>query len=206
MLPFPRDSSPRFVTQRTRIEPLEEDHAPELFGALSDPRIYEFLPEDPPASEAELRARIQRWARGPGTATRERWFNWAIRLMGERAVVGSLQATIDLNERQASVAYLLTPKFWGQGIAGEALIPLLAWLRSRDDVSEVIAVVDSRNVRSLNLVDRLGFELVRTVRHADFFKGSWSDEQTLRWAGSHRSEKAGDCDGRPATGKRACFR
>ena len=191
MPPFPRDTSPRFVTQRTRIEPLGEDHALELFRALSDPRIYEFLPEDPPASEEELRARIQRWARGPGTVTQERWFNWAILLTAEHAVAGSLQATVDLNERQASVAYLLAPKFWGQGIAREALGPLLAWLRSRDDVSEVVAVVDSRNVRSLNLVRRLGFELVRTVRHADFFKGSWSDEQTHRWAGPPRSEAAG---------------
>lgn len=192
MAPFPRDASPRFVTRRTRIEPLEEGHAPELFQALRDPRIYEFLPEDPPASEAVLRARIQRWARGPGTATHERWFNWAIRLTAERAVAGSLQSTVDRNERRASVAYLLAPRFWGQGIAHEALAPLLAWLRSREDVSEVVAVVDSRNVRSLNLVRRLGFEPVRTVRHADFFKGSWSDEQTLRWAGPSRSETAGD--------------
>ena len=190
--PFPRDSPPRFVTPRTRIEPLEEDHALELFRALSDPRIYEFLPEDPPASEAELLARIERWTRGPGTAARERWFNWAVLLTAEPAVAGSLQATVDLNERQASVAYLLAPKLWGQGIAREALVPLLAWLRSRDDVSEVIAVIDSRNVRSLHLVRRLGFELVRTVRHADFFKGSWSDELTLRWAGPTRSETSGE--------------
>ncbi len=60
-----RDPSPRFETRRLVIEPLRAEHAAELFTLLCDPRIYEFIPEDPPVTEQALKARFDRFARAP---------------------------------------------------------------------------------------------------------------------------------------------
>ncbi len=179
-----RSSDPTafLTTRRTTLEPMTPGHASELFRILSDPRIYEFIPEDPPISEGALRSRIERWVIGPGPGTRELWFNWAIRLNRERNVAGTLQATIASDERRALIAYILGPEFWGQGIATEAVRRLLSWLSTRGDVSEIIALVDSRNAPSIRLVGRLGFELIGTEQNAGFFKGNRSDEHTFRLA------------------------
>ena len=180
-MPDPSSNPTAFLTtRRATLEPMTPGHASELFRILSDPRIYEFLPEDPPVSEEALRSRIKRWVIGPGPGTRELWFNWVIRLNRERTVAGTLQTTVVLDERRALIAYIVGPEFWGQGIATEAVRRLLAWLSARDDVSEAIALVDSRNAPSIRLVGRLGFEPIGTEQNADFFKGNRSDEQTFR--------------------------
>ena len=47
-----------------RIETQTPDHAGGLFAALSDPRVYTHLDEDPPSSVSELRARLERLTAG----------------------------------------------------------------------------------------------------------------------------------------------
>jgi [ribosomal protein S5]-alanine N-acetyltransferase len=167
-------------TPRLRIEPLEAAHAAELFGVLRDPRIYTFLPEDAPKSAAELEARYARWARGPEGEPGAQWFNWIVREGNRGTAIGTLQATVDPENHHALVAYLLGPEFWGRGYAAEGLSAVLEWLISRRAVTRLEAIVDSRNERSIRLLERLGFERVATQRRAEFFKGGWSDELRFR--------------------------
>ncbi len=170
----------RIRTARLSIEPLRRGHARALYVALRDPRIYDYVPDAPPPSIRATATRIQRLARGPPTGSPERWLNWVVRARASGRVVGTVQATVRPDRRRAGVAYLFAPEYWGRGYASEALAALLAALRAQDGIATFEARVDARNHRSIRLLRRLGFELVRTVPHAEFLHGAWGDEHVFR--------------------------
>jgi ribosomal-protein-alanine N-acetyltransferase len=48
-------------------------------------------------------------------------------------------------------------------------------------VCRVFAEIDTRNARSIRLVERLGFTRVALSPRADYFKGAYSDEYRYEW-------------------------
>jgi RimJ/RimL family protein N-acetyltransferase len=84
------------------------------------------------------------------------------------------------------------PPYWRQGLAREGCSRLFTWLFDTLGVQQLAAEVDSRNVASLRLLERLGFERASFKADADHFKGCSSDEWTLRLAANrwHRDALA----------------
>lgn len=103
----------------------------------------------------------------------ELWLNWTV-FEGQQ-VIGTIQASVTLVDQSAAVAYVFGPMFWGQGYATEAMRALLDFL-SGLGVGRARANLDTRNVASARLVERLGFVRVAELKGADEFKGAVSDE------------------------------
>jgi RimJ/RimL family protein N-acetyltransferase len=166
-------------TDRLVLEPLRVEHAGHLFAVLSDPRIYTFIPKDPPASLLTLENRYRQLESRISTSGEELWLNWAIGLKDRSQYIGTVQATI-LKSRSSSLAYELSPDFWGHGYATEACLRVIESLFTDYDVSEVVAEVDTRNEASCKLLERLSFKRIEMRANADFFKGASSDEYTYK--------------------------
>lgn len=64
-------------------------------------------------------------------------------------------------DRSASLAYVLDPRYWGQGIVSRALAVLLAEAR-RADIRLLIAPVLQGNEGSVRVLQKHGFKLLRT--------------------------------------------
>ena len=143
-------------TPRLRLEPLVPAHAAALFEGLSDPRIYAFLDERPPASLAALTERYQRLAKRRSPDGRDRWLNWALFSPEAGCHVGYVQATVH-PDASAEVAYVLFPPWWGRGHAREAVLAMIAHLRERCGVTRFEAHIHPENRRSIALVTALGF-------------------------------------------------
>jgi RimJ/RimL family protein N-acetyltransferase len=67
-------------------------------------------------------------------------------------------------------------EYWQNGYATEACRLALGFLFERFQINEVESLVDTRNEASMRLLQTLGFIRVGTIKQADFFKGSPSDE------------------------------
>ena len=80
----------------------------------------------------------------------------------------------------AHLAYMFARRTWGRGFATEACAAVLGYVRKRARTRTVEARIDTRNVRSFGLVERLGFARVETIIGTDHFKGSPSDEYLYR--------------------------
>ena len=65
---------------------------------------------------------------------------------------------------------MLAPQFWKQGYAYEACKSLISILWRDYNITEIIAEVDTRNLASFKLLERLGFIRIETRENADFFK------------------------------------
>ena len=125
-----------------------------MFLVLQDPRIYEHENE-PPASEEWLRERYTKLETRRSGDGSERWLNWVLRLSSGEAI-GYVQATVEPSGR-AFVAYVLESRWWGQGLAQEAVRAMMDELRAAYGVNHYVAVFKKRNERSRRLLERLGF-------------------------------------------------
>lgn len=160
------------------LEPLRATHAAEMFEALSDPKHYAFIPQDPPASLEVLRARFERLEGRRSPNGRELWLNWAIRAESG-AAAGLVQAT-GYPDGRAAIAYELFTAFQGRGLATSAIRTMLVHLRDQAKLTAASALVDTRNQKSIRLLERLGFSRTRFIKDAAFFKGATSDEYEYR--------------------------
>lgn len=159
-------------TVRLLLEPLAHEHAAELFPALSDPRLYSFIPRDPPRTVAELETRLRRIEVRCAPCRQELWLNWTVRTEGQ--AIGRIEVTVR-DDRTALLAYELAPTHWGRGLATEACAAVLEALWTEYPLDRIIAEVDTRNAPSIKLLERLAF--TRTATHlADPFKGTPSHE------------------------------
>jgi RimJ/RimL family protein N-acetyltransferase len=150
----------RAQTARLVIEPLTAAHAPLLFPALNDERVYRFLPERRPISVEALVERFTWLEQGAPPGLEQIWLNWAVGRRGDGAWLGTLQATVlpgTPNRPYAFVGYVLTPSVWGQGLGLEALRWLIDELASSFPLERLVATVDVRNTASIRLLERAGF-------------------------------------------------
>ena len=161
-------SSPRLV-----LEPLQARHAPLLFAGLSEPSLYTYIPQDPPTDHGALTARFERIARRGGARGDEVWLNWAMRMV-DGSYCGQFEATANVGG-YVDIAYFVFAPMQGHGIATEAGATAIAALRARG-ATRIGASLDTRNLASAALVERLGMKRVKTEVAADFFKGASSDE------------------------------
>ncbi|MBI3288956.1 MAG: GNAT family N-acetyltransferase [Elusimicrobia bacterium] len=160
-------------TKRLVLEPIEPRHAAALFEPLRDAAIYRFIPRDPPSSVEKLAERYARLQAGDPDG-KQAWLNFAVRLIEGPVYIGKVQATISADA--ADVAYLFSPRHWGQGYASEAVRALIDHLFAAYAVRVVRASLDTRNERSAALLERLGFARVGRADNADHFKGGPSHE------------------------------
>lgn len=177
-------------TSRLQLEPLRAAHAPLLYPLLLDPQLYRFIPHNPPPSLAHLATRFATLERRTSPAGDELWLNWAVRLKRKSQYLGRVEVTV-LAERTAYLAYEVAPQYWGNGYATEACRRVLELLTQTYGVERVLAEVDTRNLASIRLLERLGFARVAERPNADYFKGSASDEYTyeLRRAGAAEARR-----------------
>ena len=138
------------------MEPRNASHAEALFPVLSDPHLYEFLDEQPPASVAALRERFAKSQSQRSPDGSEHWLNWVVR--DEAGVVaGQIQATL-FPDTTANVAYVFARSHWGRCIAFLSVEQMLKTMRETFLVGTFYVVLERENHRSKRLAERLGFK------------------------------------------------
>ena len=140
---------------RCTLEPQVVAHAEAMFIVLSDPAIYEFEGVPPPSVERLANGFARRESRRSPDGL-EQWLNWVVRLpTGE--LTGYVQATV-LATGASYVGYEFASRFWRQGLATAAIGTMLDELATAYAVHTFVAVLKTKNFRSMGLLIRLGFE------------------------------------------------
>lgn len=101
-------------------------HAKAMFPILSDPSLYAFTGEEPPDSESSLEARYRYLEGRKSPDETQLWLNWLVRVEGEGAEIGYVQATV--SGTHADIAWVIGSKWQGNGYASEAALALVQWL------------------------------------------------------------------------------
>lgn len=161
------------------LEPITAEHAKLLYASLQDSASYTYIPFDPPQSIEALAKRYRRWSARQSDDGKEIWLNYAIYWPKEKEYVGTLQSTLE-KEGETYIAYEVFPPYWRRGIARETVSALIVYLFEAYSIQLVTAHVDTRNEASSSLLKLLGFCCTKTIKDADYFKGSSSDEYVYK--------------------------
>ena len=160
-------------TERLILEPVCERHAAHLFPGLAEPALYEFLDAEPPVSIAELADRYRRLesrrCRRGGLL-----LAWAVR-HPELDYLGRIEAQV-LSTQFANIGYIFFVNSWGKGFAHEACRGMLQFLRDSYSLERIGAGVETSNVRSIRLLERLGLTKVSTKVNAGVKDGRPYDD------------------------------
>jgi RimJ/RimL family protein N-acetyltransferase len=155
--------------ERLLLEPLHPDHAREAAITFADPALHRHI-GGAPMSEPDLRDRYRRLAAGHSPDGSEQWLNWMVRTTSDGALVGTVQATVELVDgiRSASLAWVTGTAHQGRGFAKEAAGAALAYLRGRE-VDRFTAHIHPENLPSEQVARFLGLEP----------RDTWSDGERL---------------------------
>nr|WP_296415423.1 GNAT family protein [Phytobacter sp.] len=158
------------------LEPLDKSHAHKMYAGLCIIDDYKYIPSNPPASLDELTARYERISQRHSPDKSEIWLNWVIIHRKSGAYLGYVQSTIMVDNGWAYIAYHVFGIYQKKGIAKQCVRMLIDFLFNNYRLSHVDALIDSRNLASIGLVESLKLKKINELKDADFFKGATSTE------------------------------
>ncbi len=104
------------------------------------------------------------------------WLQIAVELPGA-GLIGDCGFQVDENRPgTAELGYRLDRRWWGHGYAVEAAAGVIDWAFDTLGLHRVVALIDTRNMRSINLVERLGFRREGSFLESYREPVGWSDE------------------------------
>lgn len=129
---------------------------PAIFSAYaSDPEVTRYLAwrayDRVEPLNAFLRECIAQWEKDDGHLA------WVLCLKGTDQPIGSIGITLE-GGGKAMFGYVLAKKFWGHGLAAEALSHLVAWSLAQPMLYRAWAFCDVENTASARVMEKAGLQ------------------------------------------------
>ena len=143
-------------TSRLTLRPLQAADAPDLHAIMSDAEVMAFWDiaeiEDMGLTSAILDSQLEQMAD-------QRAFYWAMVRAGDEAFVGCCDlAEIDRRHHRAEVGFIVGRGYWGDGYTLEAMQAVLSHAAQTLRLRRLTARTHLGNLRSVRLLERLGFQ------------------------------------------------
>jgi [ribosomal protein S5]-alanine N-acetyltransferase len=159
-LHFP-DTVPTLFGDRLYLRELTEDDVPAWFERASDPESA-VLAGDPIPESIDMGVH---WLQRHRERFRQQAaIRWAIVPNGSTDSVGTIGLTITSNEqRSAELGIVIGRAAWGKGIGTSAAHLVIEYAFSTLGLAEIQAEVLRRNLASRRLLEKVGFQLLRSI-------------------------------------------
>jgi ribosomal-protein-alanine N-acetyltransferase len=145
---------PQLTHDRVRIRALERSDAPAWYQYLALPHVFEHTSWNLQSIDDLLPQFAMFESADPASQVR-----FAIVLADTGALVGTVGLhTVSPVNRSAEVTYDLAPEVWGQGIASAVCTAIVDWAFAQRAMLRIQATILESNTRSLQVVQRCGFE------------------------------------------------
>ncbi len=150
-------------TNRLILRHLELDDLDNLFALYRDPDVTRYIP-DAPRDYDQTREELD-WHRN-GHPKHPELGLWAVIEKATGNFIGRcglLPWTIDGHD-EVEVAYLIGKAHWGQGYGTEAAQAILDYGFHKLNLSRLICLVDSQNLASIKVAEKIGMTFEREGR------------------------------------------
>ncbi|MGK0389825.1 MAG: ribosomal-protein-alanine N-acetyltransferase [Maribacter sp.] len=167
---------PILETERLILRAFKETDVKNIFATYSEDEVTKYYDLESMKSENEAIEITEvfktRFENGIG-------IRWAIELKETREYIGDCGYNPwSKTNRKAEIGYALISKYWGKGYAIEAIKSILHYgFRELDIVklNKIMAMIDPRNEKSIQLVEKLGFQHEGTLKEHVLEKGVFVD-------------------------------
>jgi RimJ/RimL family protein N-acetyltransferase len=161
-------------TPRLLIKGLTTPDAKALFQYRSLPEVTRFQGWVPTSVEDAIRfieEDICHVMNQPDT-----WFQLGIFLSDAKTLIGDLGIHFLPEDSAVEIGVTIDPMFQGRGFASEAVGGVMGFLFDSLQKSKIVASVDPKNQKSMELMAGLGFLLKGIFPHSVLFRGEWVDD------------------------------
>jgi [ribosomal protein S5]-alanine N-acetyltransferase len=164
---------PELETDRLHLRPFRPRDAEDVFTYASIPEVTRFLPWDTHRSlsdsEGFLNYVVKQYKAGLPAP-------WAVVLKETGNVIGTIDFVAWFPEhRRAELGFVLSKKYWGQGLVPEAARRVIAYGFDHLDLVKIKAPAMTENVQSRKVLEKLGFELEGVLKQEYIIKGKSRD-------------------------------
>jgi RimJ/RimL family protein N-acetyltransferase len=151
-----------------RLVPFGEEHLDGVRAMLEDPEILHFtrIPEPPPEDFP------QRWLERYQQGRRDGSCEGFAAIDGDERFLGlALVPTIDREEGEVELGYIVVPDARGQGVASEMLRQLTAWAFASAGAQRIVLIIDVANPASERVAERCGYVREGVMRSVHLKQG-----------------------------------
>ncbi|MCJ1707460.1 GNAT family N-acetyltransferase [Microbacterium sp. VKM Ac-2923] len=181
--PFVLPPAPRILdvrTDRVRLRPFVEADLDAMAAYRGDAEVCRFLPFEPQSAD-DIRGRIGHLFGCTSLEGERDGVVLVIERVSDGEVIGDLVLFhLDAEAGSAEIGWVVSPAASGRGLATEAVRALIDTAFRVYGLRRLTARIDSENVRSVALAERVGMRREAHFTENEWFKGRWSDE--LRYA------------------------
>lgn len=157
------------------MRPVTVEDAEAIYNYRSDPivnRYQGFIPTTILEVQEFIECRISPEIDVPGT-----WFQLVILEKASGQIIGDVGVHfLDSGNCQCEIGYTLDSNYQGRGYATEAVSAIITFLMEKLNKRRIIATMDPRNTRSIQLVERLGFRREAHFRESVYYNNEWCDD------------------------------
>jgi ribosomal-protein-alanine N-acetyltransferase len=143
------------TTERCVLDVIQSGDYGSVLKLKTDPDVRLFL--GGPVDEATFDDRFSRLLKqGPGE------WRWVIHGQNDNTFIG-LVYLVPHHDGETEVSYELLPEWWGMGLAAEAVGAVIAFALEELKLERVVAETQSANLKSRQLLERLGLQVIDSV-------------------------------------------
>lgn len=158
------------TSQRLSISPLEMADLASFVEYRQDPAVARFQGWEPTYSDAQARDLIESQDSVLFPA-KDQWLQLGVRLSTSNELLGDVAIHSLESDDCYEIGFTFAQSNQGKGYAREAVAALLSFLFTTHAAQQVVATPDARNLRSINLLSKLGFREVESKAWVEEFKG-----------------------------------
>lgn len=160
---------PRLETDRLILRKMRLEDAEAMFAYASDPEVTRYVIwathrtiED---SRAFLELTVSSYASGEG-------LDWGIVYKGDEKFIGTCGFVGHSPEHaRAEIGYVLSRRYWGRGLAPEAVRALIRFGFERMDLNRIEARCIAGNTASARVLEKAGMTYEGTLREREKIQG-----------------------------------
>ena len=161
-------------TERLILRPVEEKDAKAIFNYRSDSTTNQYQGWIPKSLD-DVHKFINKVS--PKIDIVDTWFQFVIIKNNSNEIIGDVGIHfLDSDKKQVEIGCTLDKTYQGKGYATETLKGTLDYLFNKLDKRRVIGSIDPRNIKSIGLVERLGFRKEAHFKESILINGEWVDD------------------------------
>jgi len=162
-------------TERLILRPIKSEDAKAIFDYRSDPIANKYQGWIPKTIDEARDFVTNRVASEMDLVNT--WFQFVLIEKDSNKLIGDVGIHFfDANKKQVGIGYTLDKNYQGKGYMTEALIALINYLFIDLDKHRITASIDPDNVKSIKLVEKLGFRKEGHFKKSFLANGQWVDD------------------------------
>lgn len=164
---------PEIETSRLVLKEIIESDDKDIFEIFSDDEVMKYYDIEPLKALEEAKELIQQLDR---RIKNKKGIRWGIHLKDNYKLIGTCgYQSLSTQSFRAEIGYELSKEYWGQGLMQEALQSIIDFGINDLSLNRIQALVEPENIKSINLLRKIGFNEEGTLYEYEFYKGKFKD-------------------------------